>query len=236
MTNANAMTARKLMNSLHKNVEARDNFETAANSAQKISDKLRRYLSLDHKTLQTTRTVEYFQKLVDAQAISNFDFMNDHHMQNKRFNVYAIEKVAAKLDSVAQNKLLKADATAQKYCLAILLHLLKNADKEEHVFERKHALSMLSAAQRFEAIARTDFELKFSKTGATANTQVSSSFRAMQALDILRFEETSKERSIVRNVNYEHAFVRLVAKAYNIDLDAIIARRDAANEDNAQQA
>lgn len=219
------ITARKLINSLNKNVADRDAYETSKNAAQQITDKLRRYLSLDHKTLQTTKSTDYFQRLVDANAVQSFDFMNDHFSQAQRFNVYAIEKVAAKLDSIAANKLIKADATAQKYCLAIVLHLLRNADKDKHVFERKHALSMLSAAQKFENIARTDFELKFSTTAATASTQVSSSFRAMQALDILKFDESAKDRSIVSDVNYDHAFIKLVADAYKIDLDAIKAHR-----------
>lgn len=211
----NQVTAQKLVNSLNKNAKERIAYE-AAKSAESCITKLIKYARLDRNTHETAYNKAYMQKLVDAQALDSFDFINNHVKDNQRFNIYAVQKAFAKLDAIAANKLTRADSLANKFCVACVLTCLQNRDKESFSFTRKHALAMLSNAMKFENVARSDFAMKFNVAASTASTQVSSSFRVLEALNILKFDESARDRSVVSDVNYDSAFVKIVQDHFNI--------------------
>ena len=75
---------------------------------------------------------------------------------------------------------------------------------------------MLSKACQFENVARSELAQKFDVSATTASTQVSSSFRVLEALNILSFDESSRARSVVSQVNYDNAFVKLVQDHFKI--------------------
>ena len=209
-----------LRDSLNKNVAERVAYETEKNVASSnVVSNLIKQFSLDHKTLETTLSDSFFEALAKSKTLKNFDFINNSVTANARFNTYALAKAALKLRCIASDKLLNATALNNKFCVAAVLTCLQNRDKEQFSFDRKHALAMLSKAMRFEHVAASDLAMKFDVAASTASTQVSSSFRVLEALDILKFDDSSRDRSIVSNVNYESAFVRIVADHYKINLD-----------------
>lgn len=205
----------ELRASLNANIAQRVAYEESKSAHSAVS-KVIKYTSADHKTLETKLSDEFFKALIKAKALTSFDFINSHVRDNQRFNVYAIEKAFAKLHAIAANKLIKETALANKFCVACVLTCLQNRDKEQFTFTRDHALAMLSKALRFEHVAISDLATKFNVTQSTASTQVSSSFRALEALDILRFDDTARDRSVVSAVNYESAFVKLVQERFAI--------------------
>ncbi len=210
-------TAIKLMNSLNKNIAARVEYEDAKNAeSSNVVDKMLKAFNVDHATLKTKHKQSYFESLVDQQFLTDFDFINNSVKANARFNIYALQKASAKINAVAQRKLFNAAALSNKFCVASVLTCLQNRDKESFSFDRKHALSMLSKACQFENVARSDLAQKFDVAATTASTQVSSSFRTLEALNILNFDESSTARSIVSQVNYDNAFVKLVQEHYKI--------------------
>ena len=218
MTN---ITAQKLMNSLNKNVADRIAYEDSKAVEDENSNVVAfvmKAFAIDHKTMKTKHSLAYFQALVDADFIASFDFVNNSVKSTSRFNVYAIKKAALKLDSVAQSKLLRATALDNKFCVASVLSCLQNKDAESFSFTRKHALAMLSKALRFEHVATSELATKFDVAASTASTQVSSSFRVLEALNILTFDESDKARSTVSNFNKDNAFVKLIAAHYKIAL------------------
>ena len=210
-------TAIKLMNSLNKNVAERIAYEDAKNAeSSNVSSHIIKAFNIDHATLKTKHKQTYFDALIEQQFLTDFDFINNSVKSNARFNVYALQKAAAKINAVAQRKLLNAASLHNKFCIASVLTCLQNRDKETFSFDRKHALSMLSKACQFESVARSDLAQKFDVAATTASTQVSSSFRVLEALNILNFDESQRARSIVSNVNYDNAFVKLVQDHFKI--------------------
>lgn len=214
MTNATEMTARKMFNAFNREAFARFNYEESK-SAHKAADKLIRYCALDVKERKTKLKESFFQKLLDSNVALDFAFLNNSVRDSNRFNVYAIEKAMLNLRSIANDSLI---IRANKYDVAMLVYVLMNQHKESFVFNRKDALAMLSRAMRHENVSRSDMSMTFNVAASTASTQVSSSFRMLEALDVLRFDDTTKERQVVSDVNYDHALVRLVAKTYDIAL------------------
>lgn len=213
------ITATKLRNSLNKNIAERVAYEAEKNVASSnVVNNLFRDFSIDHKTQKTTLKDTFFQKLIDAKFIDSFDFINNAVKANNRFNTYAISKAALKLQNIVADKLHKETALNNKFCVACVLTCLQNKDKESFSFDRSHALSMLSRALKFEHVAMSDLSTKFNVTANTAETQVSSSFRVLEAFNILTFDDSVKARSVVSNVNYDNAFVKLVAAKYQIDI------------------
>ena len=212
MTISTDMTAKKLLNNLNKNVAIRITYEQEKN-AELLVSKLINYCKLDRTTFKTRLTETFFQKLLDANAIDSFEFINNHVKENQRFNIYAIEKLMQNLACVAADKLIIA---ANKYDVACVLTLLQNRDKDTFSFDRDHAKAMLSQACRYEHVALTDLATKFNVSQSTADTQVSSTFRALEAMQILKFTETKKERSVVESIDYDNVFVKLVQRAYKI--------------------
>lgn len=214
-TMTNEVTARKLINSLNKNAADRIAYEESK-AAHTCVDKLIKYASLDHSTNKTKLNEAFFENVVKADFLQNFDFINNHVKENQRFNIYAVQKAFAKIKAVSADKLVAADSLANKFCVASVLTCLQNRDKEQFSFTRQHALAMLSNALKFENVARSDFSSKFNVSAATAATQVSSSFRTLEALNILEFDESARDRSIVKNVNYDNAFVKIVQAHFDI--------------------
>jgi hypothetical protein len=218
MTNT---TAIKLANSLNKNVAERIAYEDSKRVEDENSNvvsHIMKAFAVDYKTMKTKHTIAYFQALVDANFLQDFDFINNSVKSTSRFNVYAIKKAALKIDSVAQNKLLRVTALDNKFCVAAVLSCLQNKDAESFTFTRSHALAMLSKALRFEHVATSDLATKFDVAASTASTQVSSSFRVLEALSILTFDDSDKARSTVSNFNKDNAFVHLIAANYKIAL------------------
>lgn len=222
---ATEMTARKMFNAFNKQAFARFDYEESK-LAHKAADKLIRYCALDVKERKTKLKESFFQKLLDANISLNFDFLNNSVRDSNRFNVYAIEKAMLNLRSVASDSLI---IRANKYDVAMIVYCMMNQHKESFTFNRKDALAMLSRAMRHENVSRSDMSMTFNVAASTASTQVSSSFRMLEALDVLRFDDTSKERQIVSSVNYDHALVQLVARSYNIALSD--AESDAESDD-----
>lgn len=204
------VTAKKLINSLNKNVVERAQYEESK-SAHSCVTKLIKYATLDRNTLKTNLKEAFMQKLVDAKALTNFDFINNHVKESQRFNIYAVEKVFKDLHAIAQSNV----ALMNKYNRACVITCLMNADKEQFTFTRNHAKAMLSKAYNFESVKRSELAQTFNVAESTASTQVSSSFRALEALDVLRFDESARDRCIVSHVNKEHALVQLVQQHLN---------------------
>lgn len=210
-------TAIKLMNSLNKNIALRAEYEDAKNAeSSSVVDKMIKAFNIDHSTLKTKHKQSYFDALVDQEFLTDFDFINNSVKANARFNIYAMQKAAAKINAVAQRKLFAAASLSNKFCVASVLTCLQNRDKEAFSFDRKHALTMLSKACNYENVARSDLAQKFDVAASTASTQVSSSFRTLEALNILSFDESSTARSVVSQVNYDNAFVKLVQEHFKI--------------------
>lgn len=210
-------TAIKLMNSLNTNVAARAAYEDdkKAESSNVVSHMIKAF-NVDHSTMKTKHKKEFFESLVDQAFLNDFDFINNSVKANARFNVYALQKAALKINCVAQRKMLSVTSLHNKFCVASVLTCLQNRDKESFAFDRKHALAMLSKALRFESVASSDLAQKFDVTASTASTQVSSSFRVLEALNILQFDDSDKARNVVSQVNYDNAFVKLVQTHFNI--------------------
>jgi hypothetical protein len=185
-------------------------------SAESAAQKLTRYLRLDAKTLETKLSDNFFRSLIENNVETSFEFLNNSVRDSNRFNIYAIEKAMLNLLSIAQNRLI---VKANKYDIAMILHCIAQRSKESFTFARSQALHMLSRACVDESVARSSYEMRFDVTASTASTQVSSSFRMLQALNVLTFDDSSKERSVVSNVNVDHALVRLVASTYSKTLD-----------------
>lgn len=205
MTNAIALRA-----SLNANIAERSRYEAEKNSAETITAQLCKHFNADPKTLETRYSDAYFDALVNA-GLPSFDFINNHVKESQRFNIKALEKVSAKLRSIVDGKVTRVDTTAQKYCVACVATVLQNAGKD-FVFNRKQAKAMLSRALRFEAFRAKACSVTFNVSESTADTQVSSSFRTLEALGILKFDDSERARSVVSDVNVNHPFVQLVQK------------------------
>lgn len=210
-------TAIKLTNSLNANIASRVEYEDAKNTeSSNVTTLMIKAFNIDHKTLKTNHKKTYFESLIDQAFVADFDFINNSVKSNARFNVYALQKAALKLNCVAQRKLYNVTSLHNKFCIASVLTCLQNRDKESFSFDRKHAHAMLSKACNYETVARSDLAQKFDVSASTATTQVSSSFRVLEALNILQFDETQRARSIVSNVNYDNAFLKLVQEHFKI--------------------
>lgn len=210
-------TAIKLMNSLNTNIAERAQYEDDKNAeSSNVVNHMIKAFNIDHTTMKTKHKKEFFEALVASEFVTDFNFINNSVKANARFNVYAMQKAAAKINAVAASKLIAVTSLHNKFCVASVLTCLQNRDKEAFSFDRKHALAMLSKALRFESVASSDLATKFDVTASTASTQVSSSFRTLEALNILQFDESDKARNVVSQVNYDNAFVKLVKEHYNI--------------------
>lgn len=208
-------TAKKLQNNLNKNCAERIAYQIEKQSELVVTS-LINHANLDRTTFKTKLSEAFFQKLLDSNSVKSFDFINNHAKQNARFNIKAIKKAFELLHSVVSDNIKYAD----KYDVAVTLHCIMNRHKDSFEFTRNHALSMLSNAAKFENVSRSNFEMKFDVDLSTASTQVSSTFRILQAIDVLKFDEMSKERAVISDVNYDHAFVKLIAAKFDIDLTA----------------
>lgn len=208
-----------LIASLNANAQERVAYEESKNAASSnVINNLIKQFKLDRKTFETTHNDAYFKNVVATKFVRNFDFINNSVKSTARFNTYALAKAALKIECVSRDKLIKETALDNKFCVAAVLTCLQNRDKEQFTFSRQHALAMLSKALRFEHVATSELATKFNVAASTAATQVSSSFRVLEALDILKFDDSSRDRCIVSAVNYDNAFVKLVARHYQIDI------------------
>lgn len=196
-----------LRSSLNDNVAQRSAYEAEKNSAETITAQLVRHFTLDHATLETNLSDAFFKACAKAK-LKSFDFINSAKRSTNRFNIKACEKVRAHLDSIQQDKLTKATATAQKYCVALLLTLDKQRDTEFKL-TRKHAYAMFSKACRYEDVKVSDFAQSLNVQESTALTQASSSFRALAALNVCKFDEATKH---VSEINYDHALFAVMRK------------------------
>jgi hypothetical protein len=204
----------KLRDSLNSNMRERAAYETSK-SAHECRDKLARYLratSLRVKDddLETSFSDSLFLAAIDV--VDSFDFINDSLRDTNRFNVYAIEKVAAKLIAISNNRFTNVDATANKYCLCVLADLLHNKTRDSFVLDRKRVTAIFSnvCAQQHE-LSRQDFVRKLRVQASTATTQASSSLRALAALNVLSFDES---RKIVSRINYDHVLFKIYEAQY----------------------
>lgn len=201
-----------LRTSLNLNVAERSRYEREKSASETITNQLVKHFSLNHKTLETKLSDDFFEKIAASHIVDSFDFINSHDKANQRFNIKALEKVRAKLDSIVADKIMRFDTVSQKFCIACVLTCLRNRESDSFVFTRKHALAMLSRALRFDTVKIRDLATKFDVAESTASTQVSSSFRTLDALKVLRFSEESSQRAIVSHVDFEHAFVKLIER------------------------
>lgn len=202
---ANAKAIATLRASLNENVKARSQYEAGKNDAETITAQLIKHFKLDHATLETTLTDAWFEAAA-LMGITSFDFINSAKRSTNRFNIKACEKVKAHVDSVMSGKLVKATATAQKYCAALMLTMIKQR-KSEYSLTRRHAYAMFSTACRYPDIKVGDFAQKLNVQESTATTQASSSFRTLDALGVCSFDEENKT---VSNVDYDHALFAVV--------------------------
>lgn len=210
----NKLAAQALRDSLNRNAQARAAYEREEQSSKsQVVAKMIAALKLDHKTLETKLSDSFFERLAASRFVDSYDFVNNHAKTNQRYNIYAIQKAQAKIESIVADKLLNRNALTQKFCVAIVLTCLQNRERESFSFDRKSALSMLSRAFSYEHVQRSDFAQQFNVTENTASTQVSSSFRALEALHILDFDDS---RNVVLSVNYANRFVQLVQEHFAI--------------------
>lgn len=223
--------AENLKASLNTNAAERIAYETEKN-AHSAASKLIKYATLDHKTFETKLSDSFFDTLARSKALNSFDFINNAVRESNRFNVYAIEKAFKALHAIVRNRVDALD----KYDRACVLTVLLNKNKSEFAFSRDHAKAMLSRAFMFENVKRSDLATTFNVAESTASTQVSSSFRALEALNVLTFDESARDRCIVRDVNLDHAIVQLVASAYDINLSDADAASDADTASDADAA
>jgi hypothetical protein len=215
------VTAKQLMNSLNRNIAARVKYEDDKNAeSSNVTSHLLRAFNIYHATLRTKHKETYFESLIEQDFLKSFDFINNSVKANARFNVYAAQKAALKIDNVAQRVLTRATALNNKFCVAAVLTCIQKRNVETFTFDRKHALVMLCSAIQADSVKRSDFAEKFNVTASTASTQVSSSFRVLEALNILSFDDSNKARNVVSSVNYDNAFVKLV-EAHFIKSDTV---------------
>ena len=185
-------------------MKARSEYEASKNDAETITAQLIKHFTLDRDTLETKLHDNFFEACV-AMNLQNFDFINDAKRSTNRFNIKALEKVRAHIDSVREKKLTRATATAQKYCVAIMLTLIKQKDTE-FALTRKHAYAMFSKACRYTDVKVSEFAQKLDVQESTALTQASSSFRTLAALNVCSFDESTKR---VSNIDHDHALFKV---------------------------
>lgn len=193
--------------SLNNNVKERSDYEISKDANEKITSQLIKHFTLDHKTLETKLSDAFFEACASLN-IQSFDFINDAKRSNNRFNIKALEKVRAIIDSVYMNTLVKATKTANKYNVALCATLLKQRTNDEFKLTRKHAYAMFSMSCRYDTVRVTDFAQKLKVQESTALTQASSSFRALAACNVCSFDDESK---IVSNIDHESAFMRILS-------------------------
>lgn len=194
--------------SLDSNVIARIDYETAK-GCHDAAVKVARYTRFNFKT----RSCDVTDRALAAAAvygIANFDFINNHRRDGQRFNVYALEKTMAKLYA-ASTGFFMVDKTADKYCLSILLTLDKNRGRD-FTLSSTTIQQMFSLALRDENFARANYESLVRVQPSTASTQCSSSLRALAALRVCEYDESTRR---VVNVNHDHALMHMMRAQFN---------------------
>ena len=193
-------TTQTLRTSLDKNTATRIAYESEK-KASSAAAKVARYFAFNFKTSASEKTDVFFDAALKCN-VASFDFINNHVRENQRFNVYALEKVAKALRAVSANSATMID----KYTRAILSTVL-------HLREKKTDLSRadlyaLMCRDLETQLKRSDQKSDVRVSANTATTQVSSSLRALAALNVLRFDNDLKR---VSDVNFDHAIVALIS-------------------------
>lgn len=187
-----AEKAQALRAALNAEVAKRIAYEESKSATSAIL-KIVKYFKLDAEN-NTTFSDDFFTALAKANVATDFSFINNHVKENARFNIYAIEKAVKMLKAIAT----QSYAACDKYTRAALTHTLRNLDKEDFSFTAHDAKRLA---------------LDLNVASSTANTQISSSFRMLEALDILRFDETERDRAKVSDVNKKSAAIKLAQSA-----------------------
>jgi len=142
-------------------------------------------------------------------GVQSFDFINDALRAGNRFNIKALEKVRAHIDSVAAGKFTKLDKTAQKYCACILTYVVKNKkalEKGETALTPTLAQAMFTQSIRGAYADIEAFAKMLDMQPSTASTQASSSLRTLAALGVVQWDD---DRRVIKSVNYDHPLIAL---------------------------
>lgn len=207
MTN---VSMKALRESLNANVAARVAFEDEKNSANTIGEQLARHFSFDFSAGET-KLPDAFMKAAKAMGLESFDFINDALRAGNRFNIKALEKVRAHIDSVAAGKFTKLEKTAQKYCACVLTYMIKNKQalsKGETQVTNSVAQAMFTQSVRASYSDVDAFAKLLNMQPSTASTQASSSLRTLDALGVIEFDEG---RRVIVSINWEHPLIALTA-------------------------
>jgi len=189
-------TLQALRASLNANVNSRVAYETdkAAHSA---ATKVARYFAYDFKA-KTCEVSDAMLKAAQSSKLKSFDYINDSQRSTNRFNVYAIEKTRNMLRAIASNSFTMCD----KYTVAVISTLEKQRDNDAFAMTRKHAYANVSHAMKDESVKLSDLASRINVAASTATTQISSTLRALAALNVLQFNVETK---VVSDVNFDHS-------------------------------
>lgn len=206
MTKINAQQIEALANysaALQQSIELRKSYEANANAE---NDNIQKTLSNLSKDFSHEAVVKIMHSAnVDA------NFINRAERRNKRFNVYAAQKVANIARSAA------AADTLNNYTRCIFLTALKLTQASLSM-THKDAQASLCVDLRADA-AKDAYIVRYAKTVAanTADTQSSSSINALQMFEVL--SETRDERNeVAYTLNVNAATTKRLAKALNVTL------------------
>lgn len=189
-----------LRDSLNSNVASRVAYETEK-SAHSCAAKFARYFAFDFKSSECAVS----EAMIDAAIASNvasFDFLNDAKRTNARFNVYAAEKVRKTLRAIASNVLTLCD----KYTVATVTTLMHNRENEAFFLSRKDCYALVCKDVETE-IKKSAMKNRCAVSMNTATTQISSTLRALDALNVLSFDAETKR---VSNINFDHAVFAMI--------------------------
>lgn len=210
MTDNTMMTAAvALRASFESNVTERHAYETSK-SAHSAAAKLLRYFKATLRDDVLTHNIsdEVFARVADACSLESFDFINSSVRETNRFNIYAVEKAAKMMRSIASNT-----CQLDKYSVALLATLYKNKSRDDFYLSRKDAYSLMCRDVE-SSLAQDERVSNVRVTANTATTQVSSSLRALAALNVLRFDDELKR---VSDIDFDHALFAIVAKYKRLD-------------------
>ncbi|MCP1540091.1 hypothetical protein [Methylorubrum extorquens] len=206
MTKLNAQQIDALNNysvALQTSISARAAYEKAQNTD---NDNIQKTLSNLAKDFSHEAVVS-----VMHTANVNADFINRHERKNKRFNVYAAQKVANIARSAAQ-----AD-TLNNYTRCVFLTALK-LTKEKLSMTHADAQASLCSDLRCDA-HKSAHIVRYARSiaASTADTQSSSSINALQMFDVLK-ETRDDKNEVAYTLNKDAPTTKRLAKALSVAL------------------
>jgi hypothetical protein len=191
-----------LRDSLNFNVAARVDYETRK-CAHECAAKFAKYFSFNFKSAQCELADTFFVAALASQ-VTSFAMLNDHKRESQAFNVYAAEKLA-KAIKAATSIAFRLD----EYTSVILRNLdaMREQLEARSIVYTRSTLHYMMTHTLSENVTRSHVKHFKSARCATntATTQVSSSLRVLEALNVVRVE-----RDTIVRINYDHALFRHV--------------------------